>query len=810
MAFAALFVLAGLVSVPDIVSNTRNRHRPKQVRQSQAAGTIVGGADLTGEGRRICPDCEGGQPPQVSLGACCSPAGSCSTMKPSLCVASGGYYGGTNNECPATCFGSVPSEMRLYQTSVPVVTTSYAAALASAVFGLYGSVTDEIDAVQVTRSDSEERLSVYRAGGGFLYENRDKLFDPSYNLGTGITEPLARQFAADFLTAHGLLPAEAVFLYADLISAKLDTSEYSVPNHWHIRYGFQIDAGQGLGPPKMVTVQGALIDVMVGNFEILGLNWTWRHLQPAGTVQTFDVPTAASIANQSPGFSPVLPIQPFIAYNLQAPTEPQSIVEPHYVIPTTSEEDHGGAFSMAGSMATPRVTVVPPAGTAQLEGLAFTISATVVGGTPPYQFVWSDMMGAKPTRGGDPSVPLSLANPATFALPRGNHFVEVGVTDANGVRADAGTTIVVVQDPALPSGSGGMACPDTTNVLTRKFVSGGGWSTLAEITANDGLRLNDLSFEGKLLGKDISVPYYKVQTVLTPLSDCELKYPAPDTGNCRSHLMEPGIVAETNPWFTFVSACYCVDHLPDGPVQLSGLMYVCQDYMFKPKRIGCSPKDSAECAPYSSSIDYRYEPPPLAQGNILISMNTFHRFNYDVRYASNIAAFYKDADDWTVWLPSFGGIPLATEEQEHFMANLGNPGDKDNYHQAAGVSSITIPGCSGVFALNPLPLPLMGGGDWRCNHLHYRWGAALGPAWGGGKVFPGPAQTVSLRLFPRHFGETDPPGFDITRLYCAPGQTPACNHEVFNLASGSDLVLWEEVYGTLQEDSFTAAHRFFR
>ena len=139
----------------------------------------------------------------------------------------------------------------------------------------------------------------------------------------------------------------------------------------------------------------------------------------------------------------------------------------------------------------------------------------------------------------------------------GNGFGGIGV-DAYQIFGDSiprrfSTITVLSTDPDWSFGIGAISYVDPTprnapppspnycsvNPIARptpQNLSGFGWTMRSEVSDMDGLVLNDVRLNGRLMAERISVPYYKIETSTTPPIRGELR-PNDTEGTLRSRLV---------------------------------------------------------------------------------------------------------------------------------------------------------------------------------------------------------------------------------------------------------------------------------
>lgn len=739
-----------------------------------------------------------GQDQKGLPGACCETATECQILPEATCAALDAWFGGEGSTCavPPGELTEIPAQLALYQVSTPVVDLNYATALASNVFSLTGTATEDNQRIIV--ENGARRLVVYKASAAFDYQDESALWAETY-VGTAMSEQAATTFAMNFLSANVLLPELPFEVAASLRHLKNNTTGAIVANHWRVGFAIELDAMAGIGPEMLVPLSGAYIDVRVGNNEIIGLQWHVREVEAIGTLSTYDLETAAEIAMEQDDFFAACPMGAELDYELNPVAFTQGFAAPAALL--AANGPHGSAARVPASPFSPRVRILSPDPIPEYEACSpVFFSALVAGGTPPFNYAWRDsleyarrLLEEDPANPSDPDGLLGDQPSFSTQLSGGTHLVELVVTDSNGQRTQTNTALTV--------NGGGCAqlnqqCQPPNNPTLTSAVRAHGWTMNADITADDGLRLSKVTFNGNMLAHSMMLPFYKIKTQLIAAGEAgELRQPAGAnvSGNLHSQLLSPGISVRNRGNDLIVQACYWVDLIPAGAN--TGQMKVCQNYIFNPESRFCAPGDPASCASFRPHVSWDYTGP---QNNGFISMEVAQRFEFDLQ-PLDLCAYFADPDDPIAFATAVVNQTLVVPATEVSVsvANLGNAGAQDNYHQrdpAPLGTGVIVPACDE----NPLA--------YLCAHIHWRWGAFFGKNWGKGVPLPPRWQFVDTWVLRFNApGEVDPAGFNINALLAAP--PPGSPQPIGAVAR--DLTFWESTLSTAANDMTSQNHWFF-
>ena len=333
------------------------------------------------------------------------------------------------------------------------------------------------------------------------------------------------------------------------------------------------------------------------------------------------------------------------------------------------------------------------------------------------------------------------------------------------------------------------------------------WTAELSVSDADGLIARNVALGPRFMADQISVPYFHLETANVSVPSGELT-PAGDQAAGRTRLIG---FREFFGDPAGVEATYAVDRIPAGS---RSCLIIHQRYEFNSEQPdgGCEPSGSLQghvgpvtfpipsagslpCNRWKPRIDYQFNP---ADGDVLKSINIPQRlFFKDDAASPNLAATFEDDDviklvqvivgkgvKVDIADPILRRQDIGTEGTFKAIAN-GAAGDWDNYHQS--FKPITAP------VGFPLPAP----GCPECVHIHWRWGAPAGDAFGGGRplIPPGSNQDLEFAVTLHRPGEEHPADFHAQ----VDGESLA----------DQDLVFWYSATGHQQSDTFFDHGGFF-
>lgn len=325
-----------------------------------------------------------------------------------------------------------------------------------------------------------------------------------------------------------------------------------------------------------------------------------------------------------------------------------------------------------------------------------------------------------------------------------------------------------------------------------------GWSMRAEVSDTDGLVLRDVKLRHRYMAKEISVPYYVLDTSAFTQVRGEL---TPDSSSfySRSRLVDYSVVENAD--MLVIQATYAIDRIPSTS---QSCLTITQRYEFYPPIGSCEPSETLDCARFKPIMQYRFAG---SGGEYLRSLNIVQRDHFQVNgIDGNASGVFQDCNiaPWlSGCLSSGGGIGFANKINPMFSEFSGNAvnhglnGDWDNYHQTFNRS-----------ISEPLP-PLRPAGCPECVHMHWRWGTwlveDLDPKFGRGlpMIPSGSLQDVDIALVRHHDGEEDPTDYHTL----VNGEAVQTNIPIFHDPLG--VVFWYSATGRQAQDTFFTHGIFF-
>ena len=288
-------------------------------------------------------------------------------------------------------------------------------------------------------------------------------------------DDLALRSAAAALENAGLMPASArpmvghtVFTTVAIGADGAEQEQRRTLLDTHVSYRFVVDGYPLVGPGAQIQISFA------ADGEVTRLIHATRTLEPGPSVAIIDADAirhriSCSLTDDVVVDVRLVYLAPSLrnAFNGTSYWRPSDII-PWYAVTVTRMVTHPdrGAHPLTSRIrlipATDDARFVPSATVAAsaIEGSRVTAHATVSGGTPPYSFLWG---GSNPNTSTERGAAVSyepLTRDLREILPaqslRRTERVSVTVVDANGVSAQADTSLLVTARPA----------PNTHNSVT--------------------------------------------------------------------------------------------------------------------------------------------------------------------------------------------------------------------------------------------------------------------------------------------------------------------------------------------------------
>jgi len=372
--------------------------------------------------------------------------------------------------------------------------------------------------------------------------------------------------------------------------------------------------------------------------------------------------------------------------------------------------------------------------------------------------------------------------------------------------------------PRKPCDCQAISRPQTQAVQSNWAAVGGfdiNWRMTAEVSDDDGLVLKDIRLGERYMAKQISVPYYVLETNVLTKQHNELRPDGNET-SMRSRLVNYEILEDAEK--LVVEATYVIDRIPAGS---SSCLYVIQRYEFYKQGVGdaCEPSGTLPCSRWKPIVKYKF----FGQaGQRITEFKAAQRQHHQVdNVPVNSIGLFKDCDkigdcisSWTTTLPGIVGFerkynPLQSEWFSIPVKNGESIVLWDNIHQT-NLGVIDEP----PVIFNPSSW-FVGGGCPECVHSHWRWGALQPEEFGSGRLIgipQGSKQDFGFAVVKNNPGEEDP--FDVILL----ANDENIRHETtsadsplrdYYFTSPDDIVLWYAGTGRQNSDTFFGFGAFF-
>jgi hypothetical protein len=283
-----------------------------------------------------------------------------------------------------------------------------------------------------------------------------------------------------------------------------------------------------------------------------------------------------------------------------------------------------------------------------------------------------------------------------------------------------------------------------------------GWDMDVALTASDGVSIQNLKLNGRLLAASVSLPYLLLRSTSVYGSN-GFSSPVYGPGSMPVRL-EVGSTPPVNGWMDGTPVDWSVEFDPTetpwnevlGPDPLvikavfaltrlgEGCVKVTQKYVFYPDYgATLEPSGNLDGNRFKPVVEYEFMG---CDDEILNSIETIQALQFDDSgQSANYGIFTQDSlngclPNQVCPVPS-GAEPLPTEYLVHAITN-GAAGDADAYHQSFD-QNFDLPGV--IKTKNGFQFPALYGCE-RCVHMHWRWGASVDATYAllAGSGFNGP------------------------------------------------------------------------
>jgi hypothetical protein len=326
-------------------------------------------------------------------------------------------------------------------------------------------------------------------------------------------------------------------------------------------------------------------------------------------------------------------------------------------------------------------------------------------------------------------------------------------------------------------------------------ISGHDWSMNVEVSDDDGVVLRDVMLGERYMAKEMSLPYFVLQTSVFPATRGELKPDSTDA-TARSRLVSYAI--DTDSEKLIIEATYVVESIP---ATSQSCLFVTQRYEFHKGGVGCEPSENLRCNRFKPIVKYHFV---SRESNFLISFNTVQRHYFKVDDKPvNSAAIFRDCDNPLEPTPCFGELffrkrnPLLLEHLARVINNGQDTQVWDNLHQTSFpmVEEPTRLGLAGVTDEAGCP---------DCVHVHWRWAIiASQPPFGN------PSFGLGQPLIPNNSDQS----VDFAVVRWKPDEDDPNDYTALVLDSpegfSNNIVFWYSATGHLNQDIFFGHGGFF-
>jgi len=320
---------------------------------------------------------------------------------------------------------------------------------------------------------------------------------------------------------------------------------------------------------------------------------------------------------------------------------------------------------------------------------------------------------------------------------------------------------------------------------------GAGWFANFDLSDDDGLVAKDVSYQGRVIAKNMSLPYLTLKTTKIDTQRIEVGSNVASPGRTRLVDFSVSNVADN----LNAEATYLVDQLPGSS---AGCLEVKQTYRFLPPFSGdkCEPSGLlGSCARFYPLVSYNFT---STDDERLVEIHSPQRLYFTPDGDNKRSAgLFRDSELPLAAIPGTCSPPInifdatdnpvPSEISAHAITE-GQRGEWDNIH-------ITTHDC-----VDEPPSP--SGGCPSCVHIHWYWGGVanwIDPSWPTGvPLIPlGSRQSVNIALvdYKNNPAETDPTDYN-----SLVNKTKVKNKD--KLPPQWDSVFWYEGISTSQEDSF--------
>ena len=327
------------------------------------------------------------------------------------------------------------------------------------------------------------------------------------------------------------------------------------------------------------------------------------------------------------------------------------------------------------------------------------------------------------------------------------------------------------------------------------------WRMDIEVSDDDGLVLKNIRLENRYMAEQTSVPYYLLETnTINPATRGELK-PNNSDSSMASRLVNYNSWTDDEKFV--IEATYVIGKIPEGSTNCLEIIQRFEFYKSKPGD-QCEPSATLPCARWKPIVSYKFTGP--AQEFHKINIPQRHHFR-DNGFEGNSVGLFRDCDNDPILfgcLPLAGLIfqekmnPLSIEYGSNVITQGQDAGTWDNVHQTfkdeieepAQFPHLFSPGCP------------------ECVHLHWRWGAHNGEAFGNGKpLVASSTQDVDIGVVRYSVFDSEIDPNDYQDLLANPQSIRSLRYidsdYRYRLYRPDDVVVWYSSTGHQPQDTFS-------